>query len=170
MINEFEYVLVTIYALQEQTNRRINYRNLATYVYITDRVLNLKLIKKIMLVPGGAESLFLNSLLMILSSRDYININRGEISLTELGKKVVWESLSNPDKRDLRLAYRLLMEISNIEYDQVLKLLGYIYRKDNGIENNNIPKEIISLYNKLRNMVSSRKDLDKILIKKQRKK
>ena len=170
MIKEFEYVLVTIHALQEYSNRRINYRDLATYVYITDKILNLKLLKKIMLVPGGAESLFLNSLLTILDSRGYINIDRGEISLTELGKKTVWELLSNPDKKDLRSVYRLLMEISGMEYDQILKLLSYIYRIDNGIEINNIPQEIISLYNKLRNMVSVRKEHDKILIEKQRKK
>ena len=47
------------------------------------------------LVPGGAESLFVNGLLMLLYAHGYVLIDRGEITLTKQGKELVKEILRN---------------------------------------------------------------------------
>ena len=86
-------ILVAIYALQRKF--RVHYRNLAAYLYIADRIVGLGVIKKVFLVPGGAESLFVNGLLMLLYAHGYVLIDRGEITLTKQGKELVKEILRN---------------------------------------------------------------------------
>ena len=155
MAKGLELILTTIYALQESSKYRIDYRTLGSYIYLADRILNLGVMKDALLLPGGVESSQFITQLRLLRARGYIEIDRCEISLTEFGKEVVREILINPDRKDLRRAYRLFVELSKEDYTKILSLLSCIYAKEQGFHEYECPEEILVFYNKLCDMVNA---------------
>jgi len=155
-LKKFEKILVAIYVLA-QKKKRVTYRKLTAYLYITDYVLNVREFLISDLLPNGPESQHVNAVLEILSSNHYIKAINGFLNITQKGLKTVENIISNPDKQQSRIFYRIVSKLAELDYEKILELITYIHIRESGIEYQKISPDIVSIYDELLGIVKKYK-------------
>ena len=151
-----ERILVAVYTAMQKRNH-IPLRYLASLIYVAERILDEKRTTVYDVLCDGVESEAINMATEILMSKKYIVKRKTGVNLSDKGIKYVTDILSQPDRRDMRLFYRVLMELVALDMADLLRLAEAFFAVENGIQTN-LSDDIKQMREKLLTSLGIHKD------------